>query len=85
MGAQNAKLSDANTNKSKIQLKLAHPQPNTLLGFRRARKQSSILEANKWSKKCLKLNDSTLLYDKENKNFTASLMNSTTLPEDEMQ
>jgi len=55
MGAQNAKLCDANTNKSKIQLKLAHPQPNTLLGFRRARKQSSILEANKWSKKCLRV------------------------------
>lgn len=35
--------------------------------------------------KNVKLNDSTLLYDKENKNFTASLMNSTTLPEDEMQ
>jgi hypothetical protein len=37
------------------------------------------------AKNVLALDDSTLLYDKENKNFTASLMNSTTLPGDEMQ
>jgi hypothetical protein len=38
MGAYNAKLSNANITISKIPLKLAHPQPNTLLGFRGARK-----------------------------------------------
>lgn len=57
MGAQNAKLCDANTKKSKIPLKLAHIPSQThfwdLEG--QGNKVQFFLEANKWSKKCLRV------------------------------